>query len=207
MREYEFCDEWRVAADPAQVWEVVRRVELWPTWWPSVRSVTEVGTAGTAPAAWRFVFQTRLPYRMEFTAHVVRDDPLHGAETTVTGRVEGIGRWNVTPVEGGSLVRFTWIVRPQLAWMRALSPLARPLFVWNHRELMREGGEALAARLDTRLVAPPVCAPAVAPAVAGVVVRAVAGLATLAGLRMLLQDRWAEWPSGRLRRAQRGMRP
>ena len=38
--------------------------------------------------------------------------------------------------------------------MRALSPLARPVFNWNHRMLMVEGGESLAQRLSVPLLAP-----------------------------------------------------
>ncbi|MGY2066202.1 SRPBCC family protein [Blastococcus sp. SYSU DS0619] len=165
MPEFVFRDEWHVAAPPAAVRDVVREVELWPAWWPSVESVTEVAP-GTGEETWRFAFRTRLPYRMVFDARVLRDDPLHGVRTTVTGRVEGEGRWGVTGVDGGSVVRFDWVVRPRLAWMRALSPLARPLFVWNHAALMREGGEALADRLGTRLLAPVVSTPGVGAATA-----------------------------------------
>lgn len=183
MTEYVFRDEWRVAAPPAAVREVVRAVESWPEWWPSVERVTRVPSGDGE--VWRFVFRTRLPYRMEFEARVLRDDPLHGVRTTVTGRVEGEGRWEVTEVEGGSLVGFDWEVRPHLLWMRVLSPLARPVFVWNHRELMEEGGEALAARLGTRLLAPTVSEPRVGPAL----VAAAVWPATTLGLWALLLRR------------------
>ncbi|MCF6506458.1 polyketide cyclase [Blastococcus sp. MG754426] len=178
---YVFRDEWRVAAAPEAAREVVRAVERWPEWWPSVQSVTPVPTGDGE--VWRFVFRTRLPYRMEFEARVLRDDPLRGVRTTVTGRVEGEGRWEVSAVEGGALVAFDWEVRPQLLWMRLLSPVARPVFVWNHRALMEEGGAALAQRLGTRLLAPTVCEPALAPAVVAAAVWPAAAL----GLRALLR--------------------
>ena len=101
MPAYEFTDEWRVAAPPGRVWEVVRHVEGWPDWWPSVQSVSAAGPAGTGAEVWRFVFRTRLPYRMVFEARVLQDDPLHGVRTAVSGRVEGSGRWEVASVEGG----------------------------------------------------------------------------------------------------------
>jgi hypothetical protein len=186
MPAYVFTDEWQVAADPATVWDVVRDVGQWPAWWPSARSVTQVASPGAGGEVWRFVFRTRLPYDMGFDARVLADDPMTGVETAVTGRVEGSGRWRVTGVEGGSAVCFDWVVSPQVAWMRALSPVARPAFVWNHRALMREGGEALARRLDTRLLAPPGATPALAPAVAAAAAWPAAGLgllALLAGLR------------------------
>lgn len=40
MANHVFADEWRVAADLEIVWTVLRRLEEWPDWWPSVRSLT-----------------------------------------------------------------------------------------------------------------------------------------------------------------------
>lgn len=185
MPAYLFRDEWHVAAEPAAVWAVVRRVEDWPAWWPSVQSVTRAGAPDIGSEVWTFVFRTRLPYRMAFDATVLADEPLHGVRTTVTGKVEGEGRWEVTAVPGGAAVRFDWQVRPRPAWMRLLSPLARPVFVWNHAALMEEGGEGLASRLGTRLLGRPITAPAVAPAVAVAVVWP----AALLGLYLALRRR------------------
>ena len=150
-----FFDEWRLAAQPEAVWPVIRDVETWPDWWPSVRKVTPVG--GGASSTYEFRFRTRLPYDMAFAAELVQDDTLRTAEARVTGRVDGSGRCTVTAIDGGSLVRFDWWVRPQLAWMRAVAPLARPVFGWNHRSLMADGARGLVRRLDTRLLADPVC--------------------------------------------------
>jgi hypothetical protein len=149
-----FSDRWLLAADPTRVWAVVRAVEDWPTWWPSVRSVAPVPAAPGGGPTWRFTFGTRLPYTMVFDAEVLRDDPMVGVETRVSGRVEGHGSWAVQPVEGGSEVRFDWSVRPTLRWMRLLSPVARRVFAWNHEALMVEGGAALAEELGRPLLAP-----------------------------------------------------
>ena len=199
MPAYVFRDEWHVAAAPATVSDAVRDVEGWPGWWPSVQSVTRVGSTDAGGEVWRFVFRTRLPYRMEFDARVLKDHP-NGVRTTVTGRVEGEGRWEVTEVEGGAAVGFDWEVRPRLAWMRLLSPLARPLFVWNHAALMREGGEALAARLGARLLGPPITAPAVVPAVAAAAVWP----AALLGLYVVLRRPSGRGDPGRTRPARSG---
>jgi hypothetical protein len=151
---FEFFDEWRLAADFEAVWAVIREVERWPDWWPSVRSVIPV--IGRAGETWEFRFRTRLPYDMAFVAEVERDDPLVEVAARVTGRVDGSGRWMATGIEGGTLVRFDWWVRPKVAWMRAVAPIARPVFSWNHRSLMAEGARGLARRLDTQLLGDPV---------------------------------------------------
>jgi hypothetical protein len=153
-----FYDEWRVAAEPAQVWTVVRRVEGWPGWWPSVRSVVPLQnnqTSGAAPR-WEFTFRTRLPYTMIFVVELVEEEPLVQVQTRITGRVRGSGTWGVRAVDGGTLVHFDWLVRPELTWMRLITPLARPVFRWNHGQLMAEGGAALAQRVGARLLSPPV---------------------------------------------------
>jgi polyketide cyclase/dehydrase/lipid transport protein len=133
----------------------LRDIESWPQWWPVVRRVTPV-TPESGPAVWEFRFRTRLPYDIVFAAEVLDDDPLAGMRVRVTGRLAGEGGWRAEPVPRGTLVCFDWWVRPQLAWMRAVAPLARPVFSWNHRSLMADGAFGLARRLDTRLLAAPV---------------------------------------------------
>lgn len=152
---FDFFDEWRLAAAADEVWAAVRDVGAWPQWWRSVRSVTLLDAPGEQ-VVYAFRFRTRLPYDMAFVAGVLHDDAQVGVEAWVTGRVDGRGSWRVHAVAGGTLVRFDWWVRPQPAWMKAVAPLARPVFSWNHRSLMAEGAHGLAARLDTSLLAPPV---------------------------------------------------
>ena len=156
---YRFTDDWYVAAGTAATRDLLRQVEDWPTWWPSSLSVVPVRprVPGATEAA-RYTFQTRLPYQMVFQADVVHDEPM-AVETVVVGRVHGVGGWRVTPVDGGSRVHFDWSVDPQALWMRALSPLARPVFVWNHQALMAEGARAFADRLGVQMLRRPDCTP------------------------------------------------
>jgi len=161
VADFTFADEWPLVADPADVWDVVRNVGGWPLWWPSARRVTTISwdpnTGGDT--GWRFEFRTRLPYLMIFEAHPAQEDRLHSVDCWITGRVKGRGRWAIQPLPGGSVVRFDWEISPQLLWMRAMSPLGRPVFYWNHRALMLEGGQSLARRLGVRLLNPPVSTP------------------------------------------------
>jgi hypothetical protein len=43
-------------------------------------------------------------------------------------------------------------VRTTRSWMNALTPLARPVFRWNHDWVMRQGGRGLARRLGVELL-------------------------------------------------------
>jgi hypothetical protein len=154
---FRFVDEWQIGAAPEVVWPVLTHLETWPQWWPSVRRVTAVsGGAPDGGSWWEFRFRTRLPYDMGFVAEVVRDELQRTGEARVAGRVLGEAAWRVDAVDGGAKVSFAWEVRPQVAWMRLVAPLARPVFSWNHRSLMAEGAFGLARRLDTGLLATPV---------------------------------------------------
>jgi hypothetical protein len=154
---FAFFDEWRLAAPPDEVWAVIRDLPAWSEWWSSVHRVTRRARASPdSHEAWEFRFRTRLPYDMAFVADLLVEDSELRVDARVTGRVDGHGIFRVEPVDGGALVRFDWEVRPLVTWMRAVAPVARPVFSWNHRALMAEGAFGLARRLDARLLAAPV---------------------------------------------------
>ena len=50
------------------------------------------------------MFTTRLPYRLGFDIHVRRVEPPTTLEAYATGELEGVGRWTLTPADGGTLV-------------------------------------------------------------------------------------------------------
>ncbi|HET9874059.1 MAG TPA: SRPBCC family protein [Propionibacteriaceae bacterium] len=188
MARYEFTDEWRLAADPDAVWRMVTALSEWPRWWPSLSEVVE-RSRGEHHSEWRFTFRTRLPYSMGFDALIARDEAGHRGAATVKGRVVGDATWHVSPIEGGALVHFRWVVQPQPVWMRVLSPLARPVFIWNHHAVMAEGAEGLARRMGSHLLARPSCTPAVASAVAPVALALSMITAGIVAARQLRQRR------------------
>ena len=48
--EFAFVDEWELAAEPTEVWSVLRQIDGWPGWWPSVRSVVPLPETDRRPA-------------------------------------------------------------------------------------------------------------------------------------------------------------
>ncbi len=50
-------------------------------------------------------------------------------------------------------VVYEWNVHTTKAWMNLLSPIARPVFEWNHDWVMRNGAQGLARLLGCRLLA------------------------------------------------------
>jgi hypothetical protein len=149
MAEYHFVTIWQIHAPIERVWDEIFHAERWPSWWKYVISVDglEPGAADGVGKRQRLRFRTRLPYTLDFDTRFTRVQPPSELDAQVTGELEGTGRWTLTSVDGGTLTRCDWDVRTTVRWMNLLGPVARPVFTWNHDELMRVGGESLARQL------------------------------------------------------------
>ena len=156
MAEYHFVSIWPINAPIERVWEEIHHAERWPSWWKYVAGVDELepGAADGTGKRMRLLFRTRLPYTLGFDVRVTRVQPPSELEAEATGELAGTGRWTLTPVAGGTLVRYNWDIRTTRRWMNLLAPVARPVFRWNHDELMRAGGQSLARRLGADLTGP-----------------------------------------------------
>jgi len=156
MAEYHFVSTWQIQAPIEQVWDEISHSERWPDWWKYVVGVEELepGDADGVGKRQRLLFRTRLPYTLGFDVRVTHVQPPSELAAEATGELTGTGRWTLTPADGGTLVRYYWDIRTTKRWMNLLAPVARPVFKWNHDELMREGGDSLARRLGGDLVLP-----------------------------------------------------
>jgi hypothetical protein len=156
VADYHFVSIWQIQAPIEPVWEEIYHAERWPVWWKYVVGVDELepGAADGVGRRLRLLFRTRLPYTLGFEVCVTRAQPPWELQAEATGELEGTGRWTLTSAEGGTLVRYYWDIRTTRWWMNLLAPVARPVFSWNHDELMREGGQGLARQLGAKLVLP-----------------------------------------------------
>src|SRR5262245_37644140 len=129
MASYKFVTHWRFEAPIAAVWEEITRSERWPEWWSSVESVVEL-RKGDANG--------EKPTRLEGIA---------------SGELSGRGRWLLVDESPGVIkVRYDWEVDANKLWMRALAPIARRIFEWNHDFVMNQGFNGLNDRLLHRTV-------------------------------------------------------
>lgn len=154
MREYHFQTIWKLDAPRAAVCQAIEDSLAWPEWWAGVEQAEELtqGEKDGIGSVRRYTWKGRLPYRLTFDVRVTRMTLQSMVEGIATGDVDGIGRWTFDTEGALTIARYEWDVRPTQLWMRLLSPLASPLFRWNHDILMRQGGEGLARRLNARLV-------------------------------------------------------
>lgn len=151
---YAFLTTWILDAPRDDVWEAIQDVEAWPEWWRGVERVEKLrdgdgrGLGSVYAHRWRSV----LPYTVSFEMETVAIDRPLLLEGRATGELEGHGRWRLH--EGAATaVTYEWAVRTTRPWMNAIAPVGRPVFAWSHNVVMRWGGESLARRLGTRLLA------------------------------------------------------
>ena len=154
MAEFSFITEWHIEAPLPQVCGAIYRSLDWPVWWKGVEKVEAIdpGGAGGIGSLQRFTWKGQLPYRLTFDMRVIRAVPLQVLEGHASGEVEGVGCWHFSHDAAVTVVRYEWRVRTNRYWMNLLSPIAKPLFKWNHDQVMRQGGEGLARFLNARLV-------------------------------------------------------
>ena len=154
MAEYAFTTIWQIEAPIHAVWEAIYRSEDWPAWWPGVERVIELepGDARGIGSLRRYTWKSRLPYRLTFDMCVTRVEPPLVLEGVASGELEGTGRWQLSSQGPATVVRYDWNVRTTRSWMNLLTPLARPMFQWNHDLVMQQGAEGLARLLNAPLV-------------------------------------------------------
>ncbi len=156
MTSYSFVTIWEIEAPVEKVWEVVLDMETWPQWWPLVKSVAKLGPgdANGIGSRWHFVYASRLPYTLEFDSELTRVEPPCVLEGATEGELAGIGRWHLSQEGTVTRVRYVWNVESTIWWMNLLAPVMRPLFSWNHAQVMKQGAEGMAAHLCAKLVRP-----------------------------------------------------
>jgi hypothetical protein len=149
MAKYRFVTNWHVKAPIESVWNEIYHSEFWPTWWKGVESVVELtrGDKDGIGGIRRYTWKSRLPYKLTFDMRTVRVDPMSIIEGVASGELEGKGLWQFSVDRTGTVARYEWEVETTKLWMNMLSPLARPLFKWNHDVVMGWGAEGLRKRL------------------------------------------------------------
>jgi uncharacterized protein YndB with AHSA1/START domain len=155
MADYRFLTTWLIEADRERVWDAIYDSESWPEWWRGVLAAEklEEGDEAGVGQYGRYVWKSKLPYKLEFHARTTRVEKPHLLEGTVEGELEGTGTWRLYEEAGTTAVLYRWEVRTTRAWMNLLTPIARPIFAVNHDFVMRNGGEGLGKLLGARLVA------------------------------------------------------
>jgi uncharacterized protein YndB with AHSA1/START domain len=155
MAEYRFLTTWLLEAERERVWDAIYESERWPEWWEGVleSEKLEEGDESGVGQYGRYVWRSKLPYRLEFFVRTTRVERPQLLEGNAEGELAGIGRWRLFEQDGVTAVLYEWNVATNRRWMNLLAPIGRPVFEWNHDWVMARGGEGIASLLGCRLLA------------------------------------------------------
>ena len=144
--DYHFTTHWNIQASPDAIYEVLKDGERYQDWWkPAYLRTEKVGEKKV-----RALVRALLPYTLEFTTELIRDEPPRELELRSTGELEGRGLWVLKPNGGSTDVYFYWDVRTHKPLLRWLSFLLKPLFKKNHDWVMRQGEPLLQEEVKRR---------------------------------------------------------
>ncbi|HKR00462.1 MAG TPA: SRPBCC family protein [Pyrinomonadaceae bacterium] len=154
MAAYEFVTVWRFKSPLAPVWELIYHSDRWPTWWKGVEKVVLVKEGGEdhVGSVHRYTWKSKLPYRLSFDMQLTRVEPMSVIEGKAMGELAGEGLWRLSHDGEVTTARYDWRVQTTKPWMNLLTPVARPLFKWNHNVVMEWGAEGLARELGVERV-------------------------------------------------------
>jgi uncharacterized protein YndB with AHSA1/START domain/mannose-6-phosphate isomerase-like protein (cupin superfamily) len=143
-REYRFVDEWAVAAPRESVFAAISDARTYPVWWKPVYIDVEADGDAEVGKVSRQHFKGRLPYHLRTSSTITRLEAPHVIEADVDGDLRGHGKWTLTDTaDGGTHVRFDWQVLADKPLLRALTPILRPAFRWNHAWAIARAQEGL----------------------------------------------------------------
>jgi hypothetical protein len=147
--QFHLVTEWTLDATQDEVWQVLVEPESWPNWWPTVKRVEllDPGDENGIGSVRRLTWSTALPYDITFETTTFRVEPMTVIEARAKGELDGVGRWTLTTQGERCAVRYDWIVEVTKPWMVRLAFILRPVFAWNHNQVMERGRQGLVAYL------------------------------------------------------------
>ncbi len=151
--DYQFLTEWKVNAPSELIYEILKESRDYPRWWPDVYLEAEFQPSGRQDHIGdrvKLLTKGWLPYRLRWTAEVLRLEPPHQIEITASGDFIGAGVWHIRPDGNGSHVTFDWRIRADKPLLRWLSPVFKPIFKLNHQWAMSKGFESLCREVQRR---------------------------------------------------------
>ena len=130
-----------IAAPPARVWEVIRDVERWHEWTPSITSIGRHDAGPLRVGSRATVQQPKLP-KNDFVVTVLAEDRGFDWETTSPG-LKGVGHHWIEPAGAGSRATLGVTYRGLLA------PMVRLLYGGLTRRYIAMEAEGLKKRCES----------------------------------------------------------
>lgn len=147
--EYHFITVWWTAVETHRVWEALANYTAWPTWWRGIRKVEELrpGDESGVGTILRQHWRSRLPFTLVFDLEMLQIESEKLLDGRASGDLEGSCTWTLTPINGGTELRFDVNVQTGRWWMNLPIPFASRIVQASFETIMGWGREGLARTL------------------------------------------------------------
>ncbi|MSO41101.1 MAG: hypothetical protein EXQ70_04285 [Solirubrobacterales bacterium] len=133
------------------VFDALADSRTYPDWWKPVYMEVTGDCEPAVGCTTKQHFKGRLPYTLKTTSEIVSYERPNRFEVKVVGDLSGSGKWTLTPnADGTAHIRFDWIVYADRPLLRILTPIARPIFRYNHNWSAARAKEGLEPYLRAR---------------------------------------------------------
>jgi hypothetical protein len=117
-------------APAAFVWDSLKRVDLFESWWQWIDDVRLDGEALTEGSTISFVIDPPIPYKMAIACLVTAATEGEHLEGRITGDLDGTAFFTLSEDGDGSRVRVGWDVEITSPGIRPVIRVAKPLLEW-----------------------------------------------------------------------------
>lgn len=153
MASYRFITRFVLGCAASEVFAAVLNPEAWLPDVDHVREVERISEGdGSGLGRSYTTVVGAAPCRLRWRMTTVAVEPETRFAWVAAGDLEGEASWMLARVTPGTLVTSLWQIRTTPLWLRALAPVASPLFVHNHDRVVRACARGLADHLDTELL-------------------------------------------------------
>ncbi|UAY52109.1 SRPBCC family protein [Ferruginibacter albus] len=152
--QYSFISTWKIVAPIQEVWNILYNNEDWPNWWKGVlkAKTSKEGDENNIGKIVNYSWRSILPYTLNFimiSEKIEKPFLMYGKSE---GELQGEGTWTFKETNGVVTATCLWNVNTNKTWMNKMAFLLRPLFIWNHKVVMRWGAKGLAKKLNAKLL-------------------------------------------------------
>jgi hypothetical protein len=149
MPDFALNTVWNIPAPIETVWRCLLDTDNWITWWPYVAKVDKIAINNGR----RYLWRTCLPYTLSLELHINTLETYQFIAAKVSGDLQGCGDCQFVAINNNcTKIEFHWYVTACKPWMNRLTWLARPVFVWNHDKVMRQGERGLIRYLAAKKI-------------------------------------------------------
>jgi hypothetical protein len=145
INSYIFTSDWAIQAPVSRAEHAIIDIAKWHDWWLAVDDIRVlVENDSYVGSEFASTWRSRAGYGLRLRITITEYVPGSYIAFDSAGDLKGSGSWRFTSnSDNCTAMKIDWDVQPTKPWMRLLSPLLRPVFVYNHHLIMEDGERSL----------------------------------------------------------------